>query len=557
MHEIKKTIEKHTLANAVSHDGKAHHGAIIGKVLAEHPKAKAQMKEIMPEIHKTVSEVNDLPHEEQKKRLFKIWPQFFHKEKREKNMAELPGAVDGKVVTRFPPEPGKYMTVGHALSFLINYIYAQKYHGKCVLRFEDTNAEKANQEAVDSFLDSTKRFLDIKPSKIVFISDDILKIYKEIEKLINKKQAYVCSCSAEHMSKFRRKKQECEHRKQTAKKNFELWSQMLKGKDGFAVRLMGDMTSDNATLRDPVIARTNKIDHYRHKKKYCVWPTYDFANTCEDEWCEITHILRGIEFGNERIELQKYIAKLLGFREKYYIQYGRINVSGLEKSSGRVLRALVEKGSGWDDPRMPTIKALERRGFVKETFYQMAKDVGLSKTPTKIDEKTLAAINRKFIDPIANRYFFVKDATKVVIKKAPHGLKKIQIKVHPDKSETRNINVSNHLYLNHQDILDNVGKEIRLKSLYNVIIPNDFGAFNKKLLFSSSLHKFGLSVIQWVPKEHVKVEILLTNGKKIKGLAEKNVEKLKMGDIIQFERFGFCRLDKNENGKITFVWAHQ
>jgi glutamyl-tRNA synthetase len=556
MADIKKSIEKHALANAVLHKGKAQPGAIVGKILAEDPKAKANMKEIMPHIHKTVQEVNKLPVEKQKSLLKRIWPKFFNREKQVKGLSELPGAVDGKVVTRFPPEPGKYMTVGHATSFLINYIYAQKYKGKCVLRFEDTNAEKANQEAVDSFLDSTKRFLDIKTSKIVYISDDILKLYTELEKLLNKKQAYVCSCSAGHISKLRRKRKACEHRDQTVKQNLELWKQMLNGKEGLAVRLMGKMDSNNAVLRDPVIARTNKINHYRHKKKYSVWPTYDFANTCEDEWCGITHILRGIEFGNERIELQKFIASLLGFKDKYYIQYGRINVSGLEKSSGRVLRNLVEKGGRWDDPRMPTIIALERRGFVKETFYELAKQVGLSKTPTKVDEQTIAAINRKIIDPIVNRFFFVANPVKVHIDNMPK-IKTAKLQIHPDKTGTRDIKVSKAIFIDKKDLINNLKLEVRLKGLCNAQIPAKPGVIHKKILCTGATPKYNLQVIQWVPKDHVKVDVLMTNGKIIHGIAETNVKDLKEGTIVQFERFGFCRLDKKEKDKLTFVWGHQ
>jgi glutamyl-tRNA synthetase len=552
----KKAIEKHVLANAISHKGKAHPGAIVGKILAEDPKAKSKMKEIMPHIHKTVQEVNKLAPEKQKSLLKRIWPKFFHKEKQIKGLSDLPGAVEGKVVTRMPPEPGKYMTVGHALSFLINYIYAQKYKGKCVLRFEDTNPEKTNQEAVESFLDGIKRFLEIKPNKIVYESDDVPKFYKELEKLLNKKQAYVCSCPAEKISKLRRKKMFCEHRSQTIKQNLTLWEKMLKGKKGLAVRLMGQMDNNNAVMRDPVIARINTTPHYRQKTKYNVWPNYDFTNACEDEWCGITHVLRSIEFGAERIELQKFIAKLLGFKEKYYIQYGRFNVSGLEKASGRVLRALIAKGACWDDPRMSTMIALERRGFVKETFYELAKQVGLSKTPTKIDEKTLAGINRKFIDAIAPRFFFVADPIKVHVDNMPR-IKVAKLQIHPDKYPTRDIKVSKVLFIDKKDLVSNLGREIRLKGLFNVQIPTKPGVLHKNVLCSGAAPKYNLQVIHWVPKDHVKADILLTNGKTVHGIAETNVKDLKIGSIVQFERFGFCRFDKKEKDRLIFVFGHQ
>ena len=555
----KKTIQKHVLANAVQHKGKAQPGAIVGKILAEDPKAKANMKQIVPQIHETIKEINKLPAEKQKSLLKKIWPKFFHREKKERGLSELPGAVMGKVVTRMPPGPSNYMTAGHALSFLINYIYAQKYKGKCVLRVEDTNPDKDNQEAVDSFRDGILRYLSIKPSKTVFVSDDIPKMYKEIEKLLNKNQAYLCACSADKISKLRRKKQACEHRSQTTKQNLELWKKMLAGKfkqNEYTTRLIGKMDANNATLRDPVIARINLTPHYKQKAKYIVWPAYDLAVTCEEEWCGITHVLRSNEFGNERIELQKHIAKLLGFKDKYYIQYGRFNESGLEKSQGRVLRAMVSKGARWDDPRMPTLLALERRGFVKETFYELAKQVGLSKTPTKIDEKTLGAINRKIIDPVTPRYFFVADPVKIHIDHMPN-IKFAKLKIHPDKPQTRQIKASKHLFVEKKDLVDHLKQEVRLKGLCNIVIPAKPGVIHKKVLCSGAAPKYGLPIIQWVPTDHILVDVLLTNGKTTSGFAERNISNLTVGTMVQFERFGFCRLDKKEKDRLTFIWGHQ
>jgi glutamyl-tRNA synthetase len=559
MTDMNKSIEKYALANAVGHKGKAHQGAIVGKIIAEFPEAKTLMRDIMPKINKIVADVNKLPYEQQKTKLEKIWPEFFKKEKKVKGLTELPGAVDGKVITRMPPEPGKYMTVGHALSFLINYIYAQKYHGKCVLRFDDTNPNNANQIAVDSFKDGIIRYLGMKPSKVIFATDDMQKMYYEIEKLIKKGQAYACSCPADKTSKLRRKGQACEHRSQDIKTNLEIWKNMLARKykeNEYTIRLIGDMNANNAVLRDPAIARLNYTLHYKHKNKYAVWPLYDLESTCEEEWCGITHVLRDNNFGLERIELQKYLSKILGFKEKTYVQYGRFDIQGLEKSAGRTLRALVAKGANWDDPRMPTLIALERRGFVKETFYELAKQVGLSKTPTKIDEKTLATINRKFIDSIADRYFFVREPVKIQITGNPK-FTEIKLKKHPEKQATRTLKLSKILFIEKSDLMQNLGKEIRLKGAYNLLFPKKHGALTTKVDCSSAHPKFGLQVIHWVPKEHIKAEILTTNGKKIKGLAEKNCEKLKVGTVIQFERVGFCKLDKKDKNKLTFVWTHQ
>lgn len=547
------SIRKFILANAYEHNGKAQTGAIVGKLISANLISKDEIKKTIPKINKQIKEVNSLPLEKQENELKKIYPEFFKKEKKEEKLKELPGAKEGKVVTRMPPEPGKYMLSGHAISFLISYLYAKKYKGKSILRFEDTNSEKTKQEYVDSFIDGVTRFLEIKPSKTVYISDDIEKIYKEIEKLIKKKKAYVCSCSAEKMSKLRRKRESCEHKKLSNNENLELFKKMLSRKfneNTYTVRLIGDMKSNNAVLRDPVIARINHTKHYRQKNKYTVWPTYDFANTCEDEWYGITHVLRSIDFGEERIELQKYIATLLGFKEKYYIQYGRFDIQGLEKSSGRAIRALVEKGASWDDPRMPTLSALERRGFVKETFYELAKQVGLSKTPTNIDSKTFATINRRFIDSIADRYFFVEDPIKIKVE----GNKKeeIKIKKHPTQNHGfRKISVNEEFYIPKKEYK---GSTIRLKDYIKINkIKNDKYVFSKNQNLDPKVQK-----IQWVAaKNNTKIEVILQDSSKIKGLGEKSLELLKSGSIVQFERFGFCRLDKKDKDKIIFIFAHK
>lgn len=549
--KIDEYIRKFALSNAYEHKGAAQVGSIVGKLISSGIISADKIKTIFPRVNEVIKEVNSLSIEKQEAELKAIYPEYFKKEKKEETLKDLPGAQKGKVGTRMPPEPGKYMLVGHAVSFLINYIYAQKYEGTCVLRFEDTNAEKTKQEYVESFIDGVTRYLAIKPTKTVYESDDIPKMYNEVEKLISMKKAYICSCSADKMSKLRREKKACEHRNQSVNENLELWKKMISKKskaNEYVVRLIGNMESNNAVMRDPVLARINYTKHYRQKDKYCVWPTYDFANSCEDEWCNVTHILRSIDFGEERIELQKYISKLLGFRDKYYIQYGRINIAGLEKSSGREIRALVEKGAKWDDPQMPTIAALERRGFVKETFYELAKKVGLSRTPTKVDETIISSINRKFIDSKANRYFFVDNPVKIKVDKAPN--KEIKIKLHPENdSGFRKFNVGSEFYIKKEEAK---GKYIRLKDYFKIEKVKN----NYKIAEDQSLdHE--VPKIQWVPvKENINVEILMTDGSTKKGFGEKSLIKLKEKDTVQFERFGFCRLDKKLKNKLIFVFGH-
>jgi len=550
--DLREIIEKYALANAFQHNGKANPKAVLGKVLSADPDLRNNIDIVAKEVLEVIIRINKLSLSQQESELKEVYPELFTIEKKEKSMVELLGAMQGKVITRMPPEPSKHMLVGHALSFLINYIYANKYKGKCVLRYDDTNPEKIKQEYVDSFEWGIKKFLGIKPNKIVFESDDILKMYKEIEKLIRKKQAYACSCSADKISKLRRNRQPCEHRKQNAKLNLKIWNKMIKGEfkaNEQIIRLTGKMKSNNAVMRDPVIARINYTEHYRQKNKLGVWPTYDFASSCEEEWCEVTHVLRSIDFGEERVELQKFIANLLDFREKIYIQYGRFNIAGIEKSSGRVIRELIKKGNKWDDIRLPTIAALERRGFVKETFYELAKLVGLSKTPTNIDEKLLATINRRFIDLSADRLFFVAKPVKIKIKDMP-DMSSIKAKIHPDKKALKTVPVSDEIYVSHADFNKFKGKDIRLKDLFNIKL----GKISKyKKGAGRELHK-----IQWVSaNKNLKAEVLMPTGETIKGLIEINAQKLKKSAVIQLEQFAFAKLDGKSKSKQVFCFAHR
>jgi len=472
--ELKEIILKYALQNAVKFNGKANPGAIIGKLLKEDSGLKSKIKELSKDIQKTVKDVNKLSLDEQKAKLKKIAPEMLEKKKAEKRgLPELKNAVMGKVVTRIPPEPSKYNHIGHALSFLLNYLYAKKYKGKSVLRFEDTNPTASKQEYVDAMKKDVLEYLNIKPDKTVYVSDDMPRFYKLAEDLIKRNEAYVCFCKREKMQDLRHKGLPCECRNNAAEKNLEEWKKMLSRKydEGKCVlRLKIDLKSGNHVMRDPVIFRIIYAEHYRQKNKYCVWPMYDFENAVEEEFCGITHILRSSEFGNMRIELQDYIKDLFGFKKQEVIQYGRFNVAG-SITQGREIRQLIadKKVIGWDDPRLVTLRALKRRGIVPEMFYELALKVGLSKTPTNIDWTVISSINRKILDAKANRYFFIHDPKEITIKDAPEM--QINIKLHPEHDErgTRNLKTNEKFYISEKDF-----KELKEGELYRLMHAFNF-----------------------------------------------------------------------------------
>ncbi|MCP3682569.1 MAG: glutamate--tRNA ligase [bacterium] len=556
--DLKEKILRFALQNAVQFNGKANPGAVIGKLIAEDDSLKKDMKFVSKEVQAVMKDVNKMPVEEQKKKLEELAPEMLEKKKgKKRDLPELDKAEMGKVVTRIPPEPSKYSHIGHALSFIINYMYAKKYKGKCILRFEDTNPAAVSKEYVDAIKEDVIGYLDIKPSKIMFASDDLEKMYKLAEKLIKAGKAYVCFCERDKMRDLRHKGECCECR--NVKDCLDDWKNMLKGKykEGECVlRLKGDLQSENHVMRDPVIFRICTEEHFMHKKKYHVWPMYDFENAVEDGLHGVTHIMRSIEFGEMRVELQEFLKDLLGMEKQVVVQYGRFNVVGAT-TQGREIRKLIEDGGylGWDDPRLVTLKALKRRGFVKETLYELAVQVGLSTTPTNIDWSIISAANRKILDPTCNRHFFIDDAEEITIKGAP--TQDVEIKLHPEHPErgTRKFKTDEKFYISKRDIAKmKSGELVRLMDCLNF-------KKNKGYTFDSVGYEDykdkGKLIIHWLPKETVKVEIMMPDAKIKKGIAESSVKDMKEGDIVQFVRFGFCRLDKKEKDKLTFWFAHE
>ncbi|MBI2141883.1 glutamate--tRNA ligase [Candidatus Woesearchaeota archaeon] len=529
---------------------------MMGKLLRENPELKEKIKELAAEIAKTVAEVNKLGVEEQKRRLEGIAPELLEKRKAaKKELPELEGAVKGKVVTRLAPEPSKHLHIGHALSFIINYLYAKKYEGKCILRFEDTNPATAKKEYIASMEDEIRNYLKISPDRTITVSNDMPKFYEYAEKLISMEKAYVCFCSRERIREMRHKGELCGCRAKGKEENMNEWKNMLAGKyrEGECIlRLSGDVQSQNHAMRDPAIFRIMHEEHYLQKKKYCVWPLYDFENAIEDGSYGVTHILRSIEFGSMRVELQDYIKTLLKLPKQTVIQYGRFNIAGAI-TQGREIREMIKGGkyTGWDDPRLVTLAALKKRCIQTETLHELAVEAGLSTSQTNIDFTVIAAINRKTLDMKADRYFFVKEPEEITVEGAPQQT--AEIKAHPADAErgVRKYKVHDRFYIEKKDL-----EAVKDNEIVRLMDCLNFRKKGKKLQFESleyeNFRGKGKKIIHWLPKENTaKIKVMMPDAKKITGLAESGIEKLKEGSIIQFTRFGFCRL---ENKNETLFW---
>jgi len=575
MADYSKSIEKFALANAFQHDGKAQAGSIIGKLIAEDENVKTKLKELMPQINKTVAEVNKLTIKQQEEKLLQIYPEFFEKkevEHEEKELAPLPNAVSGKVVLRLAPYPSGPLHIGNAKTYMLNAFYAEKYNGKLVLVMDDTIGSEEKSIAPDAYklIPEGFQWLNVKWDGPIIYKSDRIELYNKYgRELIKKGATYVCTCDAETLRANRKAGKDCKCRKQTVKETEELFEKMQAGKfkEGQAVlRLKTSMQHPNPAFRDRVLFRVSDRKHPRVGKKYRVWPMLEFSWAVDDHLLGITHVIRGKDLMMET-EMCRFIWNIFGWKAPTIIHTGLIRLQGVKLSKSKAQKEVKSgKYTGWDDPRTFSLQSLARRGIQPHAIREFIASIGLNQNDVEVPIDNLYAINRKLIDPIAHRYSFASgtssaaprhakpgsgapDAVKIEVKGAP-AIKEIEVKLHPDKeNEMKKIKVGKTFYISKKDFDLLKNKEIRLMHLYNLVL----GTTSR---FTSKENK-EVPRITWVPADFsVSAEVIMPDGKIVNGFAEENCEKLKVGDIIQFERFGFVRLDKKAKGKPSFVFTH-
>ncbi|MEK6807493.1 MAG: glutamate--tRNA ligase [Nanoarchaeota archaeon] len=562
MADLSKSIEKYALANAFAHEGKAQAGAVIGKLIAEDPNLKKVLKELAPQINNITSQVNRLTVKQQEEKLLQIYPEFFEKKEKEheeKELATLPGAVQGKVVLRLAPYPSGPLHIGNAKTYMLNALYSEKYNGKLILVMDDTIGSEEKSIAPDAYklIPDGFKWLNVKWNGSIIYKSDRLELYNKYgRELIKKDATYVCTCDTETLRENRRAGKDCKCRKQTTKETEELFEKMQMGrfKEGQAVlRLKTSMQHPNPAFRDRVLFRVSERNHPRAGNKYKVWPMLEFSWAVDDHLLGITHVIRGKDLMMET-EMCRFIWKIFGWKSPIITHTGMIRIQGIKLSKSKAQKE-VKSGaySGWDDPRTWSLQSLARRGIQPHAVRDFIASIGLNQNDVEVPIDNLYAMNRKIIDPIAHRYSFAPDAVKIEVKNAP-AIREIEVRLHPDKEgEMKKVKVGKTFYISKKDLAELKGKEVRLMHLYNVNLGTTLGTTSK---FTSKENK-DIPRITWVPADFSAVaEVVMPDGEITKGFAEENCEKLKVGDIIQFERFGFVRLDKKAKDKLSFVFAH-
>ena len=575
--EIREAIRRIALINAVSHDGKARVGPVIGKLLAENPELKARVKEITDLVKEVVEEVNRIPFNEQKRIVEENWPEALEKKppEGEKGLPPLPNVEKyRRVVTRFSPNPDCVLHLGSARAIILCHEYAKMYNGLFYLRFEDTDpkGKKPRLEFYDAIREDLL-WLGCKWDK-EFIQSDRLEIYYEhAERLLKEGKAYVCKCKKEEFRKRILAKQPCPCRDLPPEEQLERWQGMHNGTyaEGEAVvRIKTDLNHPNPAVRDWPALRiidTEKYPHPRVGSKYRVWPLYNFACGIDDHLLGITHIIRGKEHLTNMIR-QRFMYRHFGWEYPEAIHYGRLKITGAYLSKSKIVEG-IRQGifSGWDDPRLATLAALRRRGITPEAIRKLIVDVGPKTADVTLSWENLYAYNRKIVDPKANRYFFVHKPIELTVKEVSKPYK-AKLHLHPDHPErgfrTLEVKPQNRkalFWISSDDLkLLETGKVVRLMELFNVKIEN-VAVYAVDAIFHSESYeearKMKAPLIHWLPINYgVPCKVVMPDATVAEGVAEKTCAKLKPGTTVQFERFGFVRIDSS-NEKLVAYYTHK
>ncbi len=394
-----------------------------------------------------------------------------------------------KLHTRFPPEPNGYLHIGHAKSICLNFGLAKLYGGKCNLRFDDTNPTKEDVEYVDSIMNDVKWLGFDWEDRLYFASSYFDKFYEIAVDLIKRGKAYVCDLNAEEMRQYRgtlsTPGKESPYRNRSVEENLDLFERMKNGEfpDGSkTLRAKIDMASPNINMRDPVIYRIAHAKHHRTGDKWCIYPMYDFAHPLEDAIEGITHSICTLEFEDHR-PLYDWVIREAGYTANppRQIEFARLNLTNTVMSK-RKLRALVENNlvDGWDDPRMPTISGLRRRGYTPESIRDFCEKIGVSKANSCVDSALLDACLRDDLKAKAKVVMAVLDPVKVVITNYPEGqIEFMELENNPENPEfgTRKVPFGREIYIEREDFMEEPvkkffrlapGKEVRLKGAYFV-----------------------------------------------------------------------------------------
>ncbi|MCH7612935.1 MAG: glutamine--tRNA ligase/YqeY domain fusion protein [Candidatus Marinimicrobia bacterium] len=519
----------------------------------------------------------------------------------------LTGKFDNKVLTRFPPEPNGYLHIGHAKAICVDFGIAEEYGGQCNLRFDDTNPTAEEEEYVNAIKEDVK-WLGYHWDNLCFASDYFQQMYDYAVQLIKQGDAYICDLTADEIRNTRGSLKEpgneSPYRNRSDDKNLDLFNRMAKGEfpDGSrTLRAKIDMTHPNLNMRDPVMYRIMHAVHHNTGNTWCIYPMYDWAHGLEDSIEGITHSLCSLEFEDHRPLYDWFLDRLDVFHPQQ-IEFARLNLSYTVLSK-RKLKKLVDGDvvNGWDDPRMPTLSGMRRRGFTPESIRKFMDEVGVAKRDNVMEITKLESILRHDLNKRSQRRMAVLNPLKVIITNYPKGqIEELKAVNNPenDKAGTRQIPFSKEIYIEKDDFMEDPpkkffrlapGREVRLRYAYFIqctkVIKDDDGNVVELHCTYDPETKGGSApdgrkvkaTLHWVSAEkaiHAEVRLYdrlfakpkpdseenfldVLNPDSLKILenckCEPSLQNVGIGEQIQFERLGyFCKDPDSSNDHLIF-----
>ncbi|MDC3310657.1 glutamate--tRNA ligase [Candidatus Poseidoniales archaeon] len=563
--EIIAIVKKYALQNAVEYNGSGKSGSVLGRILGERTDLRSKAKELKKLVETEVNIANEMALDKGVEAVRKVLeetnPEALNRQKQIKRVGlkELPNAEKGKVVLRFAPNPNGPLTLGHARGVTINSEYSKIYEGKVVLRFDDTDSKvKPPIKEAYGWIESDYEWLTGKKPDIIVKASERMDIYLEYaEKLLRDDFGYVCKCSAEKFKKLRDDSKECPCRSKSPLENLSHWKLMNDGTfdEGDAVvRVKTSMDLPNPALRDWPALRIQHSEHPMVGNKYKVWPLLDFQSAIEDYEQGVTHIIRGKDL-MDSTRKQTLLYAHFGWDYPETLYWGRVKIHEFGSFSTSGMRKDIEnkKFTGWDDPRLPTLRALRRRGFDSDAMRNFWIDLGLTQKDISVSLQTIEAFNSSKIDERCERRAFVRNPELLKFDNSSELITSLSIKRHPMgqiKGERIWDLNDKRIYLEKNDIKET---KIRLKDFADIRILDDM------VQLESYERSDKRKIVHWLPVSMAKNSILtIPKGNEIiiqKGMIEDF--ELKKGDIVQLERVGYAIIESENNSSIIkLLWLH-
>ena len=563
--EIIAIVKKYALQNAVEYNGSGKSGSVLGRILGERTDLRSKAKELKKLVETEVNIANEMALDKGVEAVRKVLeetnPEALNRQKQIKRVGlkELPNAEKGKVVLRFAPNPNGPLTLGHARGVTINSEYSKIYEGKVVLRFDDTDSKvKPPIKEAYGWIESDYEWLTGKKPDIIVKASERMDIYLEYaEKLLRDDLGYVCKCSAEKFKKLRDDSKECPCRSKSPLENLSHWKLMNDGTfdEGDAVvRVKTSMDLPNPALRDWPALRIQHSEHPMVGNKYKVWPLLDFQSAIEDYEQGVTHIIRGKDL-MDSTRKQTLLYAHFGWDYPETLYWGRVKIHEFGSFSTSGMRKDIEnkKFTGWDDPRLPTLRALRRRGFDSDAMRDFWIDLGLTQKDISVSLQTIEAFNSSRIDEKCERRAFVRNPELLKFDNSSELITSLSIKRHPMgqiKGERIWDLNDKRIYLEKNDIKET---KIRLKDFADIRILDDM------VQLESYERSDKRKIVHWLPVSMAKNSILtIPKGNEIiiqKGMIEDF--ELKKGDIVQLERVGYAIIESENNSSIIkLLWLH-